>query len=178
MKKLFFSLAATRKLGLTFSTHRSSMMSLQPGKSDILPLGEDEGLTNEELLGFYARYKPSGLTTKIFESPKENIVASDYLEGSKVTALPEKEDLTENSSTPAETPIEGGTNFDETEETLDEEILADVAEEDEDVLDLEDIDSWEFSKMREYVKENNIDVAGRSKDDHIKAIKEFLSKEG
>lgn len=195
MNKLIFSLASYRSMGLSFSTHRSSRISIQPGQTIPMNISDDEDLTPEQLVEFYdSHYKRDGLTTKYLASGMK-------INGTSVKDLDKKDDekisAPNSSSTtvPVVPPISVPDATPKTEEKVDnkpEEALKTEGKTDEkadnnaepstegktDEKADNSVASWDFEKMKAFVAENNIEVKGRSKNDYITAIEAFIkSKE-
>jgi hypothetical protein len=182
MQNLFFTLASHRKLGLSFVTHRGSSICLQPGCSAKMPILDDEPMTTEELVSYYDyRYKRDGLLTRILDnSPAVNGTSIKDIEASTNT----KEEQVAPSTVAPIDEVKAPAAEDEVKApAAEDEVKAPAAEDEvkapaaEDEVKAESVADWSFDKMKDFVKENEIELNGRSKADYIAAIEEFLKKE-
>ena len=178
-KNLFFTLDAKRKLGFSFSTHRGSRITLNPGLSTKLPLDEDEPMTDTELVSYYnTRYLTSGLSTKILNDGAVSLNGTkieDKKEGPELKGVPiEEVGVPPINVVPVPNiPIDVEPSFDKEVKKASEDSEGSVedtgkAEESVSVEKSEDerpVENWDFKEMTAFVKENGIKTKGNSKKD-------------
>ena len=157
MRRIIFKLSEKRSIGLCFSLHTGSSLSLAPGQQKPYPLQDVDTTPEQELQAWYdTRYKSAGLLTKIFDDTVKASVVTDKKEPDCQPVAPTKN---EDKPEPAKTP----------ETAKSEETPKDTPE-----TTVPPVEEWDFNKMKDFVKENNIDVEGRAKSDFIAAINAFL----
>lgn len=179
MAKLVFSYSANRRMGLSFSTHYSSRISLMPGQKKLMPLDPNDTMTQEEIISWYGRYIKDGLTTSYLEE------TAATLNGTKISSL--EENVSENSSEDkkqAQKLSEDISTEGLSEETVDiteknsEEATSEPASEGAAIEHtLEEVQSLSFNELKTIVQENNLPLKGRGKDDYREAVRVFYGVE-
>ena len=167
MKNLFFTMSKSKNFGINFVSHRGAQYNINPGESIKVPFVDDP-LSDKEVLDFYnTRYEPLGLETKIL---CDGTTVDDVPVNAIEAAI--KDEVKEEPKVKVEEPkIQPAT------EAKVEIKESEVTPIDEDEEKDPEVEYWSMNELRDYVKDHDIKVTGKSKDDFIKAVKEFMAEQ-
>lgn len=174
-RKIMFKLDAMKPMGLSFNTHVGGTVALKPGQTLGFTLADDK-VADDVIVAKYAGLKSLGLTTSIIRDsvPKVEVVQpSNDVKVHSVTSAPAPEGdvkITPEGSSEPEPPVSTDPVVDPSTETVSETPSETIVE------DTAEVETWDFEKMRAFVSEKELTLAGRSKQDYIDAIKSFLEE--
>lgn len=196
---LYFELLPRRKSGLSFSTHRGSRLDLMPGEHKDVTF-KDEVTPVKDLISWYdTRYKCKGLVTRVPTQAKATLVSDERvdapLEQTKVTPLEifkeetpleggvtvteesseeESEDKIPVTGLAADSEGEETTTFDSAESGSDNFEGETEVDDDLEYFKSTPEEEWNYQRMNAFVKSKNLEVRDRSKDEHARAITEYM----